>query len=125
MAGLERPDSTGSFMSSVARSPSDAQLDANCAAPGSPSKLSQELAARLALADGNPTQPQVCAQGRVTSARCLLLTRLDLRAWLLRSHASLMSAAASTSGQRVCHCWFTARDAAHACSCIAAAAKSL
>ena len=65
--------STTSFMSGVgsrAQLGSEPGPDANGypAQPGSPSKLSDELARRLALADTNPAQPQ--AGGR---ACCLLL----------------------------------------------------
>jgi hypothetical protein len=67
--------STTSFMSGV---DSRAQLggepapDANGyqAVPGSPSKLSDELARRLALADSNPAQPQA-SWGRQPAACCL------------------------------------------------------
>lgn len=60
MAGLERPESSGSFMSGVERSQSEAVADTNgYTAPGSPSKLSEELARRLAVVDGSPPQPQV------------------------------------------------------------------
>ncbi|EFN54506.1 hypothetical protein CHLNCDRAFT_135218 [Chlorella variabilis] len=47
-------------MSGIARSQSEAQVDAvnGYPAPGSPSKLSEELARRLAVADSNPPLPQ-------------------------------------------------------------------
>lgn len=66
MAGLGelgRPSSSASFMSGIARSQSEAQVDAvnGYPAPGSPSKLSEELARRLAVADSNPPLPQVGA----------------------------------------------------------------
>lgn len=60
MAGFGRPESSGSFMSGIGRSQSEAQVDTNgYTAPGSPSKLSEELARRLAVVDSNPSQPQV------------------------------------------------------------------
>jgi hypothetical protein len=68
--------STTSFMSGV---DSRAQLggepapDANGyqALPGSPSKLSDELARRLALADSNPAQPQASWARHQPGACCL------------------------------------------------------
>lgn len=58
---MERPDSSASFMSSVSlgRPGGEAGVEANgLGGPGSPSKLSDELARRLAVADSNPAQPQ-------------------------------------------------------------------
>ena len=58
---LARPASSGSAMSGLGRSQSEATVDGGTngyAAPGSPSKLSEELARRLAVADSNPPLPQ-------------------------------------------------------------------
>lgn len=52
-----RVDSTASFMSMERAS--GAVEPNGVYAPGSPSKLSAELARRLAVADSNPPQPQV------------------------------------------------------------------
>lgn len=52
-----RVESTSSFMS-IERAAAGGEPN-GVYAPGSPSKLSAELARRLAVADSNPPQPQV------------------------------------------------------------------
>lgn len=65
-----RVDSTASFMSMERAS---GAVEPNGAyAPGSPSKLSAELARRLAVADSNPPQPQVRGPCRA-GVRCVVL----------------------------------------------------